>query len=1036
MAHIVREIKRYMQRNTQIKLKLNPSRTGVLTGISRTRSGKNYWQIKFNDGSIDYVCESEIEELADSDFDDHYSLLKKGEYGRASDLRHHLTFVHLSGRLANLVYSMGVTNTDFWPHQYKPLLALLDSPANGLLIADEVGLGKTIEAGLIWTELRVRYDMRRLLVICPAMLREKWKDELSNRFGINARIVKAKELFDDLQNKRTENTIDEAWITSYQSLRPPKDWKSKTEDTKNPSVRRKLCNFLESNSEDAKLFDTVIFDEAHYMRNNSSAAHKLGNLVRDVSEFTLLLSATPINLKSLDLFELLRLADPEHFKNTYDFEQMLASNKPLIKARDIVLDSQSSKKNILDILKQSQQTSLLKFSSQLKALINDLSKHEKSISRSYRAEIAETIEKINLLGHVVTRTRKRDIQAKRPVRRVNREAILMSKIEKELYSNVTDSIRTYAQENDIVTGFLLATYQRQISSCPAATFSNWEKRNFEDTENIDDDETETDKAPLRDHIYTQLNTNISYKDLYENDSKFNRLKNLLLKFTDENKEKKLIIFTSFRATAKYLKERLNELDIQSMLLWGGMVKPKQEYINEFKESKSLKVLISTEVASEGVDLQFCNFLINYDLPWNPMRVEQRIGRIDRLGQESDELFIWNLFYKDSIDERIIIRLMDRLNIFEQALGESEAVVGEEISKLESDLLIKPLTREEEDSRIERAAQAIENLKQVQINLEKNASKILSHGGLLIEKIEAAKEFSRRITDEDLIVYVQDFLVNHAQGFIFKNDINNSNIFEMKLPPKIAAELNDFIKTKQLFNMTALSNGSLKKCHFINKVSIKNSSVEIINQFHPLIRYISEQYANSKKKFYPLVAIELKNSGLDIEKGLYVFCVKRSSFEGLRAEEHLDSIAIRLDNNQILTPEKSDQLINSSRLHGGNFLDVSKVVNPEDVENIMDTLELSLDEKFKKMLLRKTNENKDRIAYQKNSLEQHRNRKLPFLNELYNKLTTENKLAGARLTKSRIDKLNEKTQVQLQKIMMSSDIKATKNFVCSGVINLK
>jgi SNF2 family DNA or RNA helicase len=84
-----------------------------------------------------------------------------------------LTHVHLSGRLANLVYSMGVTNTEFFAHQYKPLLTLLESPADGLLIADEVGLGKTIEAGIIWTELRAREDMRRLLVVCPAMLREK-----------------------------------------------------------------------------------------------------------------------------------------------------------------------------------------------------------------------------------------------------------------------------------------------------------------------------------------------------------------------------------------------------------------------------------------------------------------------------------------------------------------------------------------------------------------------------------------------------------------------------------------------------------------------------------------------------------------------------------------------------------------------------------------------------------------------------------------------------------------------------------------------
>ena len=121
--------------------------------------------------------------------DDAYELLTRSRFGRAADLRRSLTFLHLSGRLANLVYSMETTNVDFYAYQYKPVLSFLESPSNGLLIADEVGLAKTIEAGLIWTELRARYDARRLVVFCPAMLREKWRDELRERFGVDAVII-------------------------------------------------------------------------------------------------------------------------------------------------------------------------------------------------------------------------------------------------------------------------------------------------------------------------------------------------------------------------------------------------------------------------------------------------------------------------------------------------------------------------------------------------------------------------------------------------------------------------------------------------------------------------------------------------------------------------------------------------------------------------------------------------------------------------------------------------------------------------------
>ena len=166
----------------------NPGRVGQCTGNARKRETRQLVQIKFADGTTDFVSEYEIEPVSEIDLDDHYALIRRGAYGRSGDFRRNLTYVHLAGRLANLVYSMGITNTDFYAHQYKPLLTLLESPANGILIADEVGLGKTIEAGLIWTELRARFDMRRLLVVCPAMLREKWRDELMHRFGINAAI--------------------------------------------------------------------------------------------------------------------------------------------------------------------------------------------------------------------------------------------------------------------------------------------------------------------------------------------------------------------------------------------------------------------------------------------------------------------------------------------------------------------------------------------------------------------------------------------------------------------------------------------------------------------------------------------------------------------------------------------------------------------------------------------------------------------------------------------------------------------------------
>lgn len=155
----------------------DPAKIGTVTDQTRARASGSQYRVNWN-GRLDWHYEEELVE-ADAGGDDPLELIREGRYGRVDDLRQLLTHIHLAGRLSNVVYAMGLTQTDFYPHQYKPLLTLLDSPVNGLLIADEVGLGKTIEAGLIWTELRARYDMRRLLVVCPAMLREKWRFELS-----------------------------------------------------------------------------------------------------------------------------------------------------------------------------------------------------------------------------------------------------------------------------------------------------------------------------------------------------------------------------------------------------------------------------------------------------------------------------------------------------------------------------------------------------------------------------------------------------------------------------------------------------------------------------------------------------------------------------------------------------------------------------------------------------------------------------------------------------------------------------------------
>ncbi|MFL6871058.1 MAG: SNF2-related protein, partial [Candidatus Azotimanducaceae bacterium] len=188
---------------------------------------------------------------------------------------------------------MESTNTDFYPYQFKPVLNLLDSPSKGLLIADEVGLGKTIEAGLIWTELRSRLDANKLLVVCPAMLREKWVRELRKRFGVQAVIGDADELTRTLEQSLTGEINGFAIVCSKDGIRPPRGF----DDANNEVVdtpRAKLASLLSDCAADEPLFDLVVVDEAHYMRNQDSMTSKLGRLLRPVADYMVLLSATPV----------------------------------------------------------------------------------------------------------------------------------------------------------------------------------------------------------------------------------------------------------------------------------------------------------------------------------------------------------------------------------------------------------------------------------------------------------------------------------------------------------------------------------------------------------------------------------------------------------------------------------------------------------------------------------------------------------------------------------------------------------------------
>ena len=207
-------------------------------------------------------------------------------------------------------------------------------------------------------------------------------------------------------------------------------------------------------------------------------------------------------------------------------------------------------------------------------------------------------------------------------------------------------------------------------------------------------------------------------------------------------------------------------EYSNQLLHGGIGETKQDVIDKFREDSELRVLLTSEIASEGVDLQFSRILMNYDLPWNPMKIEQRIGRIDRIGQKAEKISVINLGYSDTIDERIYTLLLEKLKIFERALGGMEAILGDKINELTSELLSNSLTPDEEKQRINAKRVAIGNIRKQQEELEQKAHHLIAHGGYILERVKEAHEFSHRITERDIKLYVKDYLDRYCEGFSF------------------------------------------------------------------------------------------------------------------------------------------------------------------------------------------------------------------------------------------------------------------------------
>lgn len=465
----------------------------------------------------------------------------------------------------------GLRSLDFLPHmefldhQLMTAKETIEKMNGRAILADEVGLGKTIEAGLILKEYMFRGLVNNALILVPASLVNQWVEELRQKFYIPA------------YSERKNHTWNPNAIIV-----------SSLDTAKRPPHREKI---LENE------YDFVIIDEAHKLKNEKTKNYQFVRQIK--KKYCLLLTATPIQNDLMEIFNLIAILKPGHLGDMETFKQKYTGKSGKRQA-DAYL------KRLIDrvmIRNTREQTDLQPSNRIIETVWIDFTEKEREVYRQLEnlPSINDMFTKMTLLREICS----------------SREACYLS----------LKNLQTTREANSEISK-AMALIEGIVEHSKA-------KKTVELLKNIGDDE-------------------------------------------------KVIIFTEYRASQLYLQWYLQQHGITSVPFRGGFKRGKKDWMIQLFRDNA-QVLIATEAGAEGINLQFCHHLINYDLPWNPMKIEQRIGRIHRFGQNHD-VKIYNMGIKDTIEEHIIQVLTKKIQLFENVIGELDAILSElEIPDLEKEV---------------------------------------------------------------------------------------------------------------------------------------------------------------------------------------------------------------------------------------------------------------------------------------------------------------------------------------------------------------
>lgn len=818
----------------------------------------------------------------------------------ADGLKAKITALQLQTPSNSRIYSLNSGRIQFVPYQYRPVLKLIRADRPRLLIADEVGVGKTIESGLIIKELKARMDINSVLIICPKALvaEQKWHKEMK-RFDEDFRTLDGERLRHCLK----ETDLEGQWPRKDNySILPFSLFDSELVEGKVGKYGYKGLSTLDTPPK----FDLIIVDEAHHLRNSETWLHKGISLLCEQAQAVVFLTATPIQLEQANLYTLLNLLRPDLIIDGESFKAMTAPNPHLNTATyHCRKKSEDWQNKAAKALKDAANTTewglrFLRNDPDFKAIQSAL--EETNLTEFQRVKLIRNIESFYTFSDLINRTRRRDI-GNFTQRKPQTIEVAFTTSQRQLHNRLLDVMAgIYAHcHGEKSVNFMLTTIRRQAASCLhglASLLKDMVENKLSDLQfsELSDDEQdiyETFPENLRKDIYSVI---ALAENLPDDDPK---IKQLMLLIADKQHQvnNKILLFSSFRHTLRYLVSNMPQDAVRFGLIYGEVSHEERADLRRRfslprENEEAIDLLLSSEVGCEGLDFQFCDYLVNYDLPWNPMRIEQRIGRIDRYGQKSETVAIVNFIVSDTVDADIYHRCLWRIGVFESAIGGCEAILGGITQQIHSISEQFTLTDADRRERLQQLADNDIRTLHEEEELERSESELFG-----IDIAQASwNDTLKQATSPFLSAEALQGLVSHylqqrlekEQAFILgdkpiKTLRLNHEARQLLLQDSKKLAQNRETITKEWEHWLKGSDQTLA-ISFSQEGASENNHVTHIDTLHPLIRLAIQSIAVEEQAFASVIA----TSG-DIDAGLYPFSIYRWDSKGVKAEQEFIAV---------------------------------------------------------------------------------------------------------------------------------------------------